>query len=442
MNDFFQSILFNVGDWYCTGGQLAAAIGVVILTIIAYQIVLIRLLPKYFEQEKIRIWKQDRVSRVFRYIFYLLALIGVIKALKVDYVLYAGGDNSLIFRISTLLQALLIFQIARVLDWILSKVLLFNYYRGRDDDANLQDEEKKKEIERSVSRTIQYVIYIFSTILILKSFHLDYEFFKIGDKSFSLSSIFYAILIILVAQLIAWVMTQLVLFTYYRKNKVNVGSQFAINQLMTYVVYVIAIFMALESLGIQMTVIWGGAAALLVGVGLGLQQTFNDLISGIILLFERTVEVGNVVEIAGGMVGTVRRIGLRTSTVETRDNITVIVPNSKLITESVVNWSHADDKARFSISVGVAYGTDTNLVKELLLKVARNNVYVLSNPGPRVRFVDFGNSSLDFQLIFWSRNFLVIEDIKSDLRFEINQIFNENEISIPFPQRDVWIKKE
>ena len=237
-------------------------------------------------------------------------------------------------------------------------------------------------------------------------------------------------------------MTQLILFTYYKKNKVNVGSQYAINQLMKYVLYIFAILMAMESLGIQMTIFLGGAAALLVGVGLGLQQTFNDLISGIILLFERSIEVGNVIELTGGMVGTVRRIGLRTSAVEMRENITVVVPNSKLITENVINWSHTDDKARFIVQVGVAYGTDTKLVKELLLKVARDNVYVLSSPGPGVRFTNFGDSSLDFHLIFWSRNFLVIEDIKSDLRFEINEVFLENKISIPFPQRDVWIKKD
>jgi len=404
-----------------------------------------RLLPKYFAQEKIRIWKQDRVHRILRSLFYLLALIGIIRVLDLDHVLYAGGNNSGVFRISTLIQAMVIFQVARILDWIFSKALLYNYYRSREGEVGVENEgqeTKNKEIERTTSRTVQYVIYAFSIILILKSFSLDYEFFKIGDKAFTLGSIFYALLIILIAQLIAWVMTQLILFTYYKKNKVNVGSQYAINQLMKYVLYIFAIFMAMESLGIQMTIFLGGAAALLVGVGLGLQQTFNDLISGIILLFERSVEVGNVVELTGGMIGTVRRIGLRTSTVEMRENITVVVPNSKLITESVINWSHNDDKARFLVQVGVAYGTDTKLVKELLLKVARDNVYVLSSPGPSVRFTNFGDSSLDFHLIFWSRNFLVIEDIKSDLRFEINEAFLEHKISIPFPQRDIWIKKE
>ena len=122
--------------------------------------------------------------------------------------------------------------------------------------------------------------------------------------------------------------------------------------------------------------------------------------------------------------------------------MSVIVPNSKLVTNNVINWSHFDDKVRFKINVGVAYGSDTQKVKNLLIKVAIDNIYVLDSPPPIVRFVNFGDSSLDFELHFWSRNFLVIEDIKSDLRFSIDQAFRENDVQIPFPQRDVWLKNK
>ena len=178
----------------------------------------------------------------------------------------------------------------------------------------------------------------------------------------------------------------------------------------------------------------------MVGVGLGLQQTFNDLLSGILLLFERTVEVGHMVKI-GEMVGTVKGIGLRTSIIETRENVTVIVPNSKLVTDAVINWSHQDEKVRFIVAVGVAYGSDTEKVKNILLETARDNIYVIRKPAPSVRFVNFGDSSLDFQLLIWSRNFIVIEDIKSDIRFEIDRKFREEGIVIPFPQRDVWMRR-
>ena len=205
MNEFFETVLFSIGDKDFTNGQLATVVGIFLLTILAYQIVLNRLLPKYFAQEKIRIWKQDRVHRILRSLFYLFALIGIIRVLDFDHVLYAGGDSSGVFRISTLIQAIAIFQIARMLDWIFSKTLLYNYYKSREGEPETEKHEStKKEIERTTSRTVQFDIYAFSIILILKSFSLDYEFFKIGDKAFILSSIFYAILIILIAQLIAW----------------------------------------------------------------------------------------------------------------------------------------------------------------------------------------------------------------------------------------------
>ena len=142
----------------------------------------------------------------------------------------------------------------------------------------------------------------------------------------------------------------------------------------------------------------------------------------------------------GGLVGTVKAIGLRTSTVETRDSITVVVPNSKLVTDNVINWSHFDEKVRFKVGVGVAYGSDTKLVKKILLKIAADHPSVNEKPNPLIRFTNFGDSSLDFELHFFSRNFIHIEDVKSDLRFEIDNAFRENNVEIPFPQRVVWMK--
>ena len=119
----------------------------------------------------------------------------------------------------------------------------------------------------------------------------------------------------------------------------------------------------------------------------------------------------------------------------------MIVPNSKLVVNNVINWSHYDDKVRFKVSVGVAYGTDTALVKSILLETAKEHSFVLKYPSPFVRFTDFGSSSLDFELLFYSKNFTIIEDVKSDIRFEIDRKFRESNIEIPFPQRDVWVRK-
>jgi len=441
MDDFFQQILFSIGDKDFSAGQLAKAVMVVLSCFLVYRLLLYRLLPLYFAKEKIRLWQKERVINIFRYIFFLLGLIGVIWSFDLDYVIHSAENISFVFRLTTILEAILIFQIARLLDWIFSKLLLYNYYRSRESkDRESEKDLRKQAVDKRANRSVQYVIYVMAIILILKVFRLE-SLFHLGGHSFSITSIFSAILVLLFAKLLSWVLTQLILYNYYQRNQVNLGSQYAINQLLKYVIYVFALFMALEILNIQMTVLWGGAAALLVGVGLGLQQIFNDLISGVILLFEGKVEVGNVVALNEGMIGTVKQIGIRTSVVETLDNITIIVPNSKLIVENVTNWSHSDDKVRFTVEVGVAYGSDTQKVKDLLVKIAKDNVYVLQSPAPFVRFTNFGESALDFHLIFWSRNFLVIEDIKSDLRFEIDRVFRENDINIPFPQRDVWIRK-
>jgi len=176
----------------------------------------------------------------------------------------------------------------------------------------------------------------------------------------------------------------------------------------------------------------------LVGVGIGMQNIFNDVISGFFLLFEQNLKINDVVEV-DGVVGTVKDIGMRTSRILTRDNIEMIVPNSKFISEKVVNWSYNDAKTRFFIKIGVAYGSDINLVKNILLEIAAKHTEILKEPLPRVFFRDFGDSSLNFELAFWTANSLENEVIKSDLRFELNQRFIENNIQIPFPQRDIHL---
>ena len=312
----------------------------------------------------------------------------------------------------------------------ISHRLLAKYFERQE----IIPSEQKKIL--NLSRGVVFLLAVLNVLLGLK---LDLTLYNVGDFQLKIYSILSALFILLFANLISWVLTQLIFSFYYKKQKIDVGSQYAINQLFKYFIYTIAVLYALHALGINITALWAGAAALLIGLGFGVQQTFNDLVSGIILLFERTVEVGDWVQV-DNMMGKVKKIGLRTSVVETRDNISVVVPNSKLIVDNVINWSRYDNKARFKINVGVAYGSDTAIVKELLLRVARENQFIIKKPTPFVRFVDFGNSSLDFELHFWSKDFARIEDFKSDMRFEIDRVFRENSIEIPFPQRDVWFK--
>jgi small-conductance mechanosensitive channel len=196
----------------------------------------------------------------------------------------------------------------------------------------------------------------------------------------------------------------------------------------------------MDTMGLKISIFLASAAALLVGVGLGLQQLFNDIASGIVLLFEGSIKIDDVIELDNNIIGRVILLGIRTSKIKTRDDVVIIVPNSKLVNDNIINWSHMDKKTRFNVKVGVAYGSDVKLVKKLLLKCATTNRNIYEKPMPFVRFLDFGESSLDFQLFFWVKNSFIVENLKSDLRFSINQSFEGNNIQIPFPQRDVHIK--
>ena len=216
------------------------------------------------------------------------------------------------------------------------------------------------------------------------------------------------------------------------------SSLYALHKLISYFAYTLTTIIALEAVGIDLTVIMAGSAALLVGLGLGVQQIFNDFTSGIILLFGGTVRVGDIVEF-NDTVGKVIEIDFRTSKIKTRDDITLIVPNSKLVSDNVINWTEGDKRTRFHIDVGVAYGSDTELVKNVLLGVAGSDS-TIKEAGPiSVQFTDFGDSSLNFRLLFWAENTWEIEFMKSELRFKIDHEFKANNIRIPFPQPDVHI---
>ncbi|MGC9471088.1 MAG: mechanosensitive ion channel family protein [Bacteroidales bacterium] len=250
-------------------------------------------------------------------------------------------------------------------------------------------------------------------------------------------SILQMIIIIVAAWLIVLLFRKL-MNRQVKSKRVDLGTSHAVINLVKYLVWVLAIGLALESIGVKLTLLLAGSAALLVGVGLGLQQIFRDIISGFFLLFDRSIEVGNVVEL-NNLVGRVQSIGLRTTRILTRDNITMIIPNSEFIEGFVINWSSMDELTRFHVNVGVAYGSDVRKVERVLLDCAGKNPDVSNQIAPFVRFNNFGDSSLDFQLYFWTQRSFEVENIKSDLRFAIDKAFRENDIRIPFPQHDVHL---
>lgn len=267
----------------------------------------------------------------------------------------------------------------------------------------------------------------------------NYVLFHVSDRAIHVTDVISAIVIVLGVMLAYRFLVKPLVKRILEINSVDKGRQYAATQIIKYLFYLLATTLVLDNIGLDISFLLAGSAALLVGIGIGLQQIFNDLVSGLILLFDGSVQVGDMVDI-NGMIGTVNKIGIRTSIIETRDHIKVIVPNSKFVTDSIVNWSHSNRLARFNIEIGVAYGSDLQLVKKCLLETLDNNPYVLETPAPEVQFKNFGNSSLDFELLFWSRNFWNIETIKSDVRFGIDRIFRENKIEIPFPQSDIHIR--
>jgi small-conductance mechanosensitive channel len=447
MEAFFQQILFNYNETAITIGMVIAVFVMGLFTLLVYYIGVKKMLNIYQKKEGINPQTQKKVNRLIGLTLLVFFLIASLSFLELDGALLPDYSP---LSWSSILKGILIIQLARLIKYFIQKVI-DDYYNEqvtvttKEEHQQSLDKILRQDSNKLANTSIRAAIYIFALFLLIQNFSINYTLLRFNEgkeNAFDLdiSNILVFTLILLLGRIFIWGLTQLILRGYYQKNKINVGTRFAINQLITYLIYVIAIVSALHFLGIKMTVVWGGLAALLVGIGLGLQQTFNDLFSGILLLFERGIEVGETVEI-DGLIGNVKKIGLRTSIIESRDNITVIVPNSKLVVNNVINWSHYDDKVRFIIQVGVAYGSDTTLVKNILLEVAKEHSFVLKYPKPIIRFTNFGNSSLDFELLFYSKNFIIIEDIKSDLRFEIDRKFRENKIEIPFPQRDVWIRK-
>ncbi len=252
----------------------------------------------------------------------------------------------------------------------------------------------------------------------------------------------FEVIIVMLIFLITIILVRVLQLLFRRieqRNPEDVGRRHALFQILKYAIWILAITLAFEALEIKITLLLAGSAAVLVGLGLGLQQIFQDILSGVAMLIEGNLKIGDIVEIKDGTIGKVREINLRTSKIETRDNIIMVVPNSRFITENVINWSHINKHTRFSVEVGVAYGSDVKLVSKILYESAKMHRLVVNNPKPFVRFLNFGESSLDFQLFFWSSENFLAENIKSDIRFTINEAFNRNNIRIPFPQRDVYI---
>lgn len=269
---------------------------------------------------------------------------------------------------------------------------------------------------------------------------INIEIIKIGENSIKIFNVLLVFAIFIFTKILVWIVSKII-HKHRDKADMDHSNAYALVQISSYVFWVIGIVFMLEGLGIEITFLLAGSAALLVGIGLGLQQTFNDFISGLILLFEGTTKVGDILEVDNDVVQ-IKSIGLRTSKAINRYDISIIIPNSLITTNKVVNWSHHGTTTLFTVKVGVAYGSDVEQVINVLKESAKIHHEVIRKEETDVRFSDFGASSLDFTVIFYTENIFGVEKIKSEIRINIAKAFKENDISVPFNQLDVHIKNQ
>ncbi|MEZ7900998.1 MAG: small-conductance mechanosensitive channel [Flavobacteriales bacterium] len=264
--------------------------------------------------------------------------------------------------------------------------------------------------------------------------------FTYGDnegKIIRVKSLIFILITIIVA-LLLYKVIKAITKKYLDKNPDSKGRAESFIQIQKYFIAFIVALVILNILKFDLSSLIFSASAILVIISFGLQSLFTDFISGIIILFDGTIKSNDIIGV-GDTIGKVDKITLRNTTLVTRDDYTIIMPNKKFITENVTNWSLTNNIMRFNISVGVAYGSDTKLVSKLLMKCMEEHTLISKSRKGIVMFKDFGDSALVFELYFWTKEIFRIEVLKSDLRYMIDKSFRENDIRIPFPQRDIHV---
>jgi small-conductance mechanosensitive channel len=397
-------------------------------------------LPYLRKREDISRSKERKGQILLLSLLFLLFVESIVLVLDIEILLF----NKIAF--SLIVEALILLVSVYLVLWLATNLFIHQYFIRREKKTS-ERIVQKKDTETIAINALRWLLFAIAVLILLQYIDWDYNFFRISspkegapDVVIKLSSVIQTIIILLVSRLIVWVVTQILLHGYYNSRGIDPGIRYSINTLLAYFIYFIATLVALRNLGMNLGLLIGGAAALLVGIGLALQNTFADFFSGLILLFERPIAVGDYVFYDNKTVQ-VQQIGLRATKVKDRDSVNFIIPNSKLISDTVKNWSYDEKSVRYQVAVGVAYGSDTKLVEQLLMQAADEHPEVFKKPKPKVVFSNFGDSSLDFILNYYSRNIYNAEWVKSDLRFRIDELFRENNVTIPFPQRDIWIKK-
>lgn len=268
---------------------------------------------------------------------------------------------------------------------------------------------------------------------------IDFLTFKLIDTE-SIDFTVYQLILLLFALFFTGFILKFIRKIVTRKLPIDDQNKFiSLFQFAKYIVYVLVIIFTLDASGVNMNVFLTASAALFVGIGFALQTFFQDIISGILMILDQSLHVGDIIEV-DGKVGQVREIRLRNTRMVTRNDRVMVIPNSKFMTDVLFNWTQNSKINREQVDVGVAYGSDVQLVKNLLENCVRDVVGVVKDKQVLVLFEDFADSSLNFSVYFYVDNGMKSPNIKSEIRFKIDKAFRENNIAIPFPQRDIHIK--
>jgi len=276
---------------------------------------------------------------------------------------------------------------------------------------------------------------------IARVWHYLNQNYEIGSVRVSVTSVLEGLLVLAATVFLSRVLTRLLQRRIAKRAYLDPGLQYTLGRLTQYLIFILGVLLAIKiaSPTIDLTSIAVIFTALSVGIGFGLQYIAADIASGFILLFERPVRVGDRITI-GEDEGDVQSINLRTTVVATNDRISIIVPNSRLVSQRLINWSYGDPRARIAIPVGVAYNSDIDLVTQTLLRAAEEVENVLKDPTPKVQFLKFGDWSLDFRLLVWTNRPRLHTQIRSDINYRIEKLFREARIEIPFPQTELRLR--
>lgn len=259
---------------------------------------------------------------------------------------------------------------------------------------------------------------------------LDYQLINFGKFTFHVHNLLGLGILIIVT----WIILRLLSRGIRKNQKIDEGAKYSIKQLVRYSIIVISLVVGITIIGFDLSVLFVGSAALLVGIGFGLQHLFNDFISGIIILFDGTIKVNDVIEV-DGIVCRVKEIKLRTTAVMTREDKFIILPNSVITQSNVVNWTYSHHTSRFDITVNVAYEADIPAIMELFKEVTLQHKAVATAPAPSIRIARFADWSVEITIMFWCSQVFRVESVKSELRVAIFKAMAEHKIEFPYPQQ-------